>query len=271
MRNTVWLRVLAIAMFAAIGAQSRSAGQTQPPQPIAEGFGAGAYRPQPGITNPVPVRRVEPQYTTTALRQRIQGAVELEAIVQADGTVGAVRILRSLDAVYGLDDEAIKAAKQWQFQPGMESGRPVPVLVRLVLEYRLHGASEGEPPPIWIPDGPFLNGVALLGQPNVTMPVLEHAVEPKYTPAAMNAQITGTVTVDMVVGPDGKVVRSRVARPIEQLDGTKVSASEARRWFAAGLNVAAIEAAMQWRFKPGLVNGQPANVLVTVTMEFRLR
>lgn len=249
-------------------AQSTSTEQTPRPQPISEGFGQGAYRPQPGITDPVPIKKVEPQYPSDAMRARIQGAVQLEVVILADGTVGPVRVVRSLP--YGLTDEAIKAARQWQFRPGAESGKPVAVLATISLEFRLHGDYADGSTRIWIPDEEFLSGVALLGQPNVTMPVLERAVDPKYTSAAVSARITGTVVVDMVVAPDGSVMRTRIARPIEQADGTKGSVSEVRRWFAGSLNAAAIEAAVQWRFKPGLVNGQPANVLVTMTMEFRL-
>jgi periplasmic protein TonB len=67
------------------------------------------------------------------MRQKIRGAVLLECVVRADGTVGDVKVVRSLDANYGLDQEAIKAVKQWVFAPGTRSGEPVPVMVSLEL------------------------------------------------------------------------------------------------------------------------------------------
>ena len=51
--------------------------------------------------------------------------------------VGDVRITRSLDPVFGLDDEAIKAARQWLFEPGTRFGEPVAILVNLALDFNL--------------------------------------------------------------------------------------------------------------------------------------
>jgi protein TonB len=63
--------------------------------------------------------------------------VVLECVVMPDGTVGEVHVTRSLDAVFGLDQEAIKAAKQWRFVPGMKQGQPVPVLISIEMEFTL--------------------------------------------------------------------------------------------------------------------------------------
>jgi TonB family protein len=68
---------------------------------------------------------------------KMQGVVMLEAVVLADGTVGDVRILRSLDPVFGLDHQAIRAVKQWRFAPGTRRGEPVPVLVTIELSFTL--------------------------------------------------------------------------------------------------------------------------------------
>ena len=61
----------------------------------------------------------------------------LEAVVLPGGTVGEVRVIRSLDKKYGLDDEAVKAAKQWQFEPGRKDGKPVAVLVTIELTFTM--------------------------------------------------------------------------------------------------------------------------------------
>ena len=55
----------------------------------------------------------------------------------ADGTVGTVRVLKSLDRVYGLDQSAIAAAQKWRFVAGTINGKPVPTIVTLILEFNL--------------------------------------------------------------------------------------------------------------------------------------
>ena len=54
------------------------------------------------------VVREVPQYTREALDARIEGAVKLAVIIEADGAVSDVRITQSLDPTFGLDDEAVK-------------------------------------------------------------------------------------------------------------------------------------------------------------------
>jgi TonB family protein len=90
-----------------------------------------------GVDMPVLIHEVRPNYTAAAMRARIVGIVALEAIVNADGTVGDLRVRRSLDSELGLDDEAIKAARQWHFKPGTRFGQPVPVLVEIEMSFRL--------------------------------------------------------------------------------------------------------------------------------------
>lgn len=103
------------------------------------GFGGGAFRPGNGITNPVPIRSPAPNFTAEAMRAKIQGEVVIEAVVLADGTIGDARVVTSLDRVYGLDEAALRTAKQWLFRPAVDrEGKPVPVLVTLELSFNLH-------------------------------------------------------------------------------------------------------------------------------------
>jgi TonB family protein len=100
-------------------------------------FGDGVPGPGNGVTTPVLLREVKPAYTGDAMRAKVQGSVLVECIVNADGTVGDARVARSLDGVFGLDQEALKAAKQWRFRPGTFRGQPVPVRVTIELTFTL--------------------------------------------------------------------------------------------------------------------------------------
>ena len=99
--------------------------------------GGGVYRPGNGVELPRVLREVRPNYTADAMRAKVQGTVLIEAVVLPDGTVGQVQVVRSLDTTFGLDQEAIKAAKQWRFAPGTRMGQPVSVLVTIELTFTL--------------------------------------------------------------------------------------------------------------------------------------
>ena len=103
----------------------------------AAGTGGGAYRPGNGVETPRLLKEVKPQYTAQAMRAKIQGTVLLECVVQPDGSVGNIKVVRSLDPTFGLDQEAVKAARQWQFAPGTRFGQPVPVLVTIEIAFTL--------------------------------------------------------------------------------------------------------------------------------------
>jgi periplasmic protein TonB len=101
------------------------------------GFGGGAYRPGSGIENPRLLREVKPQYTADAMRAKIQGTAVLDCVVTPEGGVSECEVVRSLDSSFGLDQEAVKAARQWRFVPGKLRGQPVPVLVTIELTFTL--------------------------------------------------------------------------------------------------------------------------------------
>ena len=108
---------------------------------LGEGFGGGTgggiYRPGNGVESPVVVHEEKPLYTTGAMRAKVQGIVEVEAVVLPDGTVGQVQIVRSLDDRFGLDEKAMEAVKRWRFRPGTRQGKAVPVLVNIELTFTL--------------------------------------------------------------------------------------------------------------------------------------
>lgn len=100
------------------------------------GIGGGVYRAGNGITAPTLRSQVRPNYTSEAMQRKIQGTVVLEMIVGSDGVPYDVRVRRSLDAG-GLDEEAIRAAEQWRFNPGRLGDTPVDVLVVIVIDFHI--------------------------------------------------------------------------------------------------------------------------------------
>lgn len=103
------------------------------------GFGDGFYRPGSGVVWPEAVREVKPTYTPEAMRVKLQGEVGLEIEILANGTVGNVRVKKSLDRIYGLDQEAMRVAKLWLFRPALDrTGKSVPVVAELAIRFTLH-------------------------------------------------------------------------------------------------------------------------------------
>jgi periplasmic protein TonB len=101
------------------------------------GTGGGAFQIGNGVAPPDLLYRTQPQYTAEAMRAKIQGVTLLSGIVGVDGTLQDIRIARSLDGTFGLDQEAIKCVRQWRFRPGTRQGKPVPVYVTIEVAFNL--------------------------------------------------------------------------------------------------------------------------------------
>jgi TonB family protein len=93
--------------------------------------------PNSGITRPMVLREVKPQYTAAAMEQKIQGSVWLKVVVDENGDATDVLVTRSLDTEFGLDAAAVDAASQWKFRPAEKDGQPVAVRVTLELTFTL--------------------------------------------------------------------------------------------------------------------------------------
>lgn len=232
-------RLLVAASFLSFIGVTVGAQQAQPRD--------GVYEPGNGISNPEPISQPTPKYTDQALRQRIAGEVWLETVIEADGTVKTVRVVRSLDQVYGLDDQAVATAKQWLFRPGRtRDGQAVPVRVTLIMEFRT-GAQ--------LTDATFRQGTVSDGMAGFAHAIPIDQTEAKYTADAMRAKLQGVVEVDAVVSREGRVLRTRVTSSLD------------RRF---GLDEEAEIAVRQWRFQAATVNGIAVDSVAHVSVPFKL-
>jgi protein TonB len=77
------------------------------------------------LASPVATSKVDPAYPLVLMKQNVSGTVILYAVILADGSVGKVRVLRSVDE--RLDRFASEAIAKWQFQPATKNGNPVAV------------------------------------------------------------------------------------------------------------------------------------------------
>ena len=115
--------ILSVALLAAVMTVAGYA-QSKPYKPSDE-----------GVKMPVVTKEVKPQYTADAMWREVQGNVQMDVVVKADGTVGDVTVTKALDP--DLDAEAVKATRQWQFRPGTKDAKAVDVLVQIDMTFTL--------------------------------------------------------------------------------------------------------------------------------------
>jgi TonB family protein len=97
--------------------------------------GLGGSYSLEGITSPIVLRSVEPEFSEEARKARFNGEVVVQITVGEDGRARDPRVLRS--AGLGLDEKALQAVTQWLFRPGRRGGRPVPVQATIHVSFRL--------------------------------------------------------------------------------------------------------------------------------------
>jgi TonB family protein len=80
------------------------------------------------------VKSVPPLYPQMARTQRISGNVSIDAVVDVDGIVGAMKVL-SGPAI--LHRAALDAVKQWHYEPAMLDGKPTASHLTVIVQFRL--------------------------------------------------------------------------------------------------------------------------------------
>ena len=106
--------------------------------PMAQRTGSAApVVPGAGVTMPKLTHLVKAEYSEEAIKRRITGEVLVQGVVGVDGVIRDLRVTRSLDPVFGLDQQALKAVAQYRFEPGTKTGAAVPVVVTVEVTFNL--------------------------------------------------------------------------------------------------------------------------------------
>jgi protein TonB len=121
---------LGLGVVAGVADFDTIVGEPPPPPAAAQ----EPVRPGGKVRPPSKVHDVAPVYPPLALAARVEGPVLLEAIIDTEGRVQAVRVLRSPPM---LDAAAVEAVRQWRYTPTLLNGTPVPVIMTVNVMFQL--------------------------------------------------------------------------------------------------------------------------------------
>jgi TonB family protein len=93
------------------------------------------------VTPPRVVEKAFPSYPEDAKKDKVQGVVIVQAVIDKDGTVSRVRAVKRLHP--SLDEAALDAIRQWRFEPALLEGEPVAVHYNLTINFRLDNEKDG--------------------------------------------------------------------------------------------------------------------------------
>jgi protein TonB len=88
-----------------------------------------------GVQEAKMIRRVQPRFPPIAKQARIQGTVQLEAIIAKDGTIQNLRVIKGHPL---LAQAAIDAVSQWRYEPTLLNNLPVEVVTLVNVIFKLN-------------------------------------------------------------------------------------------------------------------------------------
>ena len=83
----------------------------------------GPHPASSDVSAPGPLRKVDPKYPPTLIKEHVEGEVVLYAVIRSDGSVDSIQLVRGIDDQ--LDANAMQALSQWKFRPATKQGTPV--------------------------------------------------------------------------------------------------------------------------------------------------
>ena len=215
------------------------------------------------------------KYPEAAMKKGIQGRGIVQFVVEKDGSITNVKILRGVDPE--LDKEAVRVVSAMpKWKPGTQRGEAVRVRFTVPVMFRL---TEDKTPVKYAPIENKIDEMVVVGYApeEATYPeeatvfeVVEQMPEYpggmpammefigkniKYPVAAQKAKIQGRVTIQFIVNTEGNIINPRVLRSADPL-----------------LDAEAIRlTTIMPKWKPGMQRGQAVNVKYTVPIMFRLQ
>lgn len=94
----------------------------------------GPLRLGADIQPPKKVKDVKAVYPPEALAKQVRGTVVIEATISADGRVVDAVVRRSIP---GLDQAALDAVRQWEYEPARKNGEPVAVIMTVTVAFAI--------------------------------------------------------------------------------------------------------------------------------------
>ena len=147
---------------------------------------------------PILVDWVPPEYPKQARREKREGTVKVEFVVETDGRVSRARVQESTDQVF--EDPALAAVAQWVFKPALEAGKEVPcaMTVPVVFDLEQQKTKRLQPPysqqPVPLPE----------------VPAAATNLDVGYPAELDERKLPGEVMVEVTINADGRVEKPRV-------------------------------------------------------------
>jgi periplasmic protein TonB len=98
-------------------------------------MGGGPRRIGGGVSAPVLIFQVEPEFSEEARKAKVAGNVLVNLWVDTSGNPSHVRVIRGVGM--GLDEKAMEAVRQYKFKPAMENGKPVLVELNVEVNFQI--------------------------------------------------------------------------------------------------------------------------------------
>ncbi len=187
---------------------------------------------------PKKVKDVMPVYPPKARQEKIQGIVI--GVIEAD-VYGRVAKAEVISGHPLLNDAALAAVRQWEFEPHLADGKAIPVSFTFTVSFILK-------------DGKAGGADAVARLEGTQEPKLVKMVRPAYPEEAVKKKLQGVVILEAVIDEGGQVKALRMLKSPDPL-----------------LTEAAIAAVKGWEYEPFIQDGKAKNVSFTVTVAFALK